>query len=210
MSEICSGRDTEKIEKNKKGVKDMGTKYKNVLEMVKNISKDDAFKELATSEIKDKVLSKFLFYLRCQHNLSQKQLAEKVGCSQSRISKIESSFDKDMTVKDLLDYGKVLNLHLEIGYRHPSVKVVDLLKYHAFKIKSYLSQLSCLAKDDEALKEGICKFHLETLFNIGRIISDNLAKLDFKHKETKTDPNIIHISAPLEKAKIEQLSYRHQ
>jgi len=183
----------------------MGTKYKNVLEMVKGISKDDTFKELATKEIKGKTLAKFLFYLRCDHNLSQKQLAEKIGCTQSRISKIESALDKNLTIQDLLDYAKALNLHLEIGYRHPSVRIVDLIKYHAFKIKAYLNQLSHFAKEDEVLKESIGKFHLEALFNIGKIISDSLAKLDFKFKEQKREPDTIHISAPLEKAKLEQL-----
>ncbi len=183
----------------------MGTKYKNVLEMVKGISKDDTFKELATKEIKGKTLAKFLFYLRCDHNLSQKQLAEKIGCTQSRISKIESAFDKNLTIQDLLDYAKALNLHLEIGYRHPSVKIVDLIKYHAFKIKAYLNQLSGLAREDEVLKESVGKFCVEVLFNIGKFVSDNLAKLDFKFKEQKREPDTIHISAPLEKAKLEQL-----
>lgn len=183
----------------------MGIKYKNVLEMVKSISKDGAFKELAEKEIKGKTLSKFLFYLRCDHHLSQKQLAEKIGCSQSRISKIEGAFDKDLTIQDFLDYAKALNLHLEIGYRHPSVRIVDLIKYHAFKIKAYLNQLNHLAKEDEALKESIGKFHIEALFNIGKIISDSLSRLDFKLKDQKRDPDTIHISAPLEKAKLEQL-----
>jgi transcriptional regulator with XRE-family HTH domain len=183
----------------------MGTKYKNVLEMVRGISKDDTFKELATKEIKGKTLAKFLFYLRCDHNLSQKQLAEKIGCTQSRISKIESAFDKNLTIQDLLDYAKALNLHLEIGYRHPSVKIVDLIKYHAFKIKAYLNQLSGLAKEDETLKEGVGRFCVEVLFNIGKFISDNLVKLDLKFKEQKREPDTIHISAPIEKAKLEQL-----
>jgi transcriptional regulator with XRE-family HTH domain len=183
----------------------MGTKYKNVLEMIKSISKDDAFKELATREIKGKTLAKFLFYLRCNHNLSQKQLAEKIGCSQSRISKIESALDKDLTMQDLLDYAKALNLNLEIGYRHPSVRIVDLIKYHAFKIKAYLNQLNSLAKEDDLLKESIGKFHIEALFNIGKIIWESLATLDFKLKEQKREPDIIHISAPLERAKLEQL-----
>jgi len=183
----------------------MSIKYKNVLEMVKKVSEDDAFKKLAANEIKGKALSKFLFYLRCDHNLSQEQLAEKIECSQSRISKIESSYDKDLTIKDLLDYAKVLNLHLEIGYRHPSVRIVDLIKYHAFKIKAYLSQLTGLVEDDKELAMSIKKFHIEALFNIGRIISESLTKLDFKQKDKKIDLDMIHISAPLEKTKLEHL-----
>lgn len=184
----------------------MGEKYKSVLEMVKKISTDDSYKELVANQIKGRLLAKFLFYLRCEHGLSQKELAEKIACSQSRISKIEHSLDKDLTIQDLLDYGKVLNLQLEIGYRHPSAKIVDLIKYHAFKIKAYFNELNTLAKDDEALNQSIKKFHLEAFFNIGKIIWDSLAKLDFKQKAQKRDASIIHISAPLEKEKLEHLT----
>jgi transcriptional regulator with XRE-family HTH domain len=183
----------------------MGEKYKSVLEMIKSISADDSYTELANKQIKGKSLAKFLFYLRCEHDLSQSELAKKIGCSQSRISKIEHSFDKNLMIQDLLDYGKALNLQLEIGYRHPSVKIVDLIKYHAFKIKAYLNQLSALAKDDEQLRQGIKKFHLEALFNIGKIITESLTKIDFKQREQRTDTSTIHISAPLPKPKLERL-----
>ena len=183
----------------------MGESYRSVEEMIKNIPAEDSYKELVEKRLKGKSLSRFLFYLRCQNGLSQKELASRIGCSQSRISKIEHAFDKDLTIQDLLDYGKVLNLQLEIGYRHPSAKIVDLIKYHAFKIKAYLNQLSGLAKDDEQLSQSIMKFHLEAFFNIGKIITESLSKLDFKQKVQKADTASIHISAPLEKQKLEHL-----
>ncbi|PJC47116.1 MAG: hypothetical protein CO035_07390, partial [Candidatus Omnitrophica bacterium CG_4_9_14_0_2_um_filter_42_8] len=89
--------------------------------------------------------------------------------------------------------------------RHPSVRIVDLIKYHAFKIKAYLSQLTGLVEDDKELAMSIKKFHIEALFNIGRIISESLTKLDFKQKDKKIDLDMIHISAPLEKTKLEHL-----
>lgn len=189
-----------------KGVVTMGERYKNVLEMVEAISKDSSYKELVADQIKGRSLAKFLFYLRCDHDLSQKELATKIGCSQSRISKIEHSRDKDLTIEDLLDYGKALNVQLEIGYRHPSMKITDLIKYHAFKIKAYFDQLSNLAKDDEVLVKGLKNFHIEALFNIGKIITDSLSRLDIKEKARKIDTGTIHISVPLEKRKLEHLN----
>jgi transcriptional regulator with XRE-family HTH domain len=184
----------------------MGEKYKSVLEMVKSISTEDSYKELADKQIKGKSLAKFLFYLRCRHSLSQKELANKIGCSQSRVSKIEHSLDKDLAIQDLLDYGKVLNLQLEIGYRHPSVKIIDLIKYHAFKIRSYLDQLNGLVKDDEVLLKGIKSTYFEIFFNMNKIIAEALIKLDFKQKVKKIDMSTIHVSAPIEKNKLEELS----
>lgn len=183
----------------------MAEKYRSVSEMVKNISSDDSYKELFANKIKNRALAKFLFYLRCEHELSQKELAEKIGCTQSRISKIEHSLDKDLTIQDLLDYAKALNIKLEIGYRHSSVKIVDLIKYHAFKIKSYLDELNDLAKDDDTLNQSIKKFHLEAFLNIAKIIWDSLSKLDFKQKAQKRETDTIHISAPLEKGTLQNL-----
>ena len=188
----------------------MGEKYKSVLEMVKDISSDDSYKELIANKIKGRALAKFLFYLRCEHGLSQKELAERIGCTQSRISKIEHSLDKDLTIQNLLDYAKVLNLQLEIGYRHPSVKIVDLIKYHAFKIKVYLNELNTLAKDDDALQQSIKKFHLEAFFNIGKIIWDSLSKIDFKQKVQKRETDTIHISVPLEKGTLERITEQNK
>lgn len=179
----------------------MGKRYESVLGMVKSLSAEDTFEKLISGTIKQKSLGKSLFLLRCEHNLTQKELALKIGCTQGRISKIESSLDVDLTIKDLLDYAKALNLKLEIGYRHSSIKIVDLIKYHALKIRGYLNQLGGLAKDDEKLKESIANFHLEALFNICKIVSDSLAKLDFMQKAQKKEENFIHFSAPFEKLK---------
>ena len=176
----------------------MSKKYSSVAEMIKEMSSDSAFRELVSKEINDKKVGKYLFYLRCKHNLSQKQIAEKLGCTQSRISKIESSIDKDLSINDLLDYAKALNLQLEIGYRNRTAKIVDLIKYHAFKIKEYLHQLTTMAKDDESLQVGVAKFRLEAFTNISVMISDSYSKLGIGQKKQAEEKSPIHISVPLE------------
>jgi transcriptional regulator with XRE-family HTH domain len=176
----------------------MRKRYNDVLEMIKEISADSDFKNLASKEIDEKRISKFLFVLRCKANLTQKQIAEKMDCSQGRISKIESALDREICIRDLLDYAKALNLQLEIGYRHHSMKIVDLIKYHAFKIKQYLNQLTDLAKEDESIKNGIAKFHLEAFINIGKIISDSISKLDILPKKRIHEKTAIHISTPFD------------
>lgn len=114
----------------------MAKSYKNVEEMVKDLSGDSKFRDSVLHEIKSKTISKFLFALRCENNLTQKQLADEINCTQSRVSKIENAYDSNITGKDLLDYGKALNLQLQIGYRrNKKIRIVDLIKYHAFKIK---------------------------------------------------------------------------
>ena len=148
----------------------MTKSFKSVKGMIKGLSEDAEFKKSAINEIENKSIAKFLFSLRCKHNLTQKQLADKIGCTQSRISKIESSYDSEITIKNLMDYGEALNLQLGIEYRNKNIKIADLIKYHAFKIKEYLEKLVDLVGDDEALAKGVFNMHLETLYNMTNLI----------------------------------------
>ena len=175
----------------------MGKKFKDVSEMVSELSKDEKFKKETVETIKKRGLAKFLFFLRCDQKLTQKELAKKIGCSQGRVSKIESSQDEDLGVKDLLDYGNALSLQLQFGYRDKSPKRTDLIKYHAIKIKQYFDELVKLAEKDEEMIKGLAKFHIEGIFNITGMIAESLAKLKKKLPETMTK-EAIHISAPLQ------------
>jgi transcriptional regulator with XRE-family HTH domain len=176
----------------------MGKKYSSVLEMLKGTGNNKRTITAVEKLIKERSLVTQLIILRCRHNMTQKELAAKIGCTQSRVSKIESSLNREIVVADLLDYAKALNLRLEIGYRHPSVKLVDLIRYHALKIKEYLSELRTLAKDDAVIKKGVCDFHKEAQNNLNRFINDSLNKLDDKQMGPRSDYKTIHISAPLE------------
>lgn len=180
----------------------MAERVKNVSELIRSSSLSSQFQKKFAKEIQNKNISKFLFSFRCKYNLTQKQLAGKIRCSQSRISKIESSYNYEVTIKDLLDYAKALNMQLEVGYRNPSAKIVDLIKYHAFKIKYYLEKLTELVKKDETLNKGIKQFHGETIYNLVKITLDSLSQLNIsKKKMTPIQKEQIHISTPIKEIK---------
>ncbi len=168
--------------------------------MIKELSTDQQLKEKFIKEIENRRLSKFLTILRCKNNLTQKQIAEKIGCTQSRISKIETSYDADIGVNDLIDYAKALNLKLEIGFRQPSMKIVDLIKYHALKISEYLNQLVDIAKDneDETIDKGIEDFLKETIININKISVGPYLKHQVLKNKRKKEKDTIHFSAPID------------
>lgn len=178
----------------------MTKEFKNIKEMIKGLSEDDKFKEEALNEIENKTIAKFLFTLRCKHNLTQKQLADKIGCTQSRVSKIESAYNNEITVKDLSDYGEALNLQLEIGYSNKDVKIVDEVKYHYFKIKEYLEKLVDLVGDDKALAQGVLGFNFEVLQNLASLIGTILKNIpDLHQKSLGTTKEPIHLSPPEDK-----------
>ena len=57
--------------------------------------------------------------LRLEHDLTQAQLAERIGCKQSRVSKIENTRSTRITIRDLFLYGEALGLNVEIVFRLP-------------------------------------------------------------------------------------------
>ena len=177
----------------------MSENYKSVEGMIKNSSLDESFHGLVLKQIKEKRLSKFLFYLRCKKGLSQKDMAHKLGCTQSRISKIEGAHDKELSVKDLLDYAQVLDLRFEVSFKKQSTKIVDEIKYHAFKINGYLEKLASLAKDDDTLTDGIRNFYMQAFWNINKIIAENFSKIPGKQlAHPGEDKPVVHVNAPLD------------
>ena len=162
---------------------------------------DEQVKQLLQKEIQGRKLVKLLFLLRCKENLSQKQLAHKMACSQSRISKIEGSLDEELTIKDIQDYAKALNLEIELNFNDASMKLVDRIKYHAFRIKGYLEQLSQLSKEDEMIERGVKNFYKEVFVNMNRIIAQSFSKF---HKKAPTR-SIVSVSAPVEKMDLERV-----
>ena len=77
----------------------MGKQYSSVLEMLKGTGASKRTIKDVEKLIKERSLAKHLIILRCQHNMTQKELADKIGCTQSRVSKIESSMNRESRIK---------------------------------------------------------------------------------------------------------------
>lgn len=178
----------------------MAKKFKNVADLIKGLSEGEEFKKKAVKKISENGLGKFLAFLRCDHRLTQGELAQKMGCSQGRISKIESAKDEDLSIKDFQEYGKALGLELEVGFRSKDFRYVDMVKHHAFQMQKYLNRMSDLSKEDDAMESGVLKFHAETIWNVGRMVLESMAKIEKSrvNRVIKTTPGQVHISGPMQ------------
>ncbi len=175
-------------------------KYNSVTEMTGSLT-DEKFSKKVAGDMEQKKVAKLLFTLRCNAKLSQKEMADKIGCSQARISKLEKCDNDNIRIGDLMDYAKALRLELNIGYSPQGRTAVDSIKYHAFKIREKLNYLASLAKKDDKILEGVSHFFGEALYNVMNMFQESSSKLNRMQKKSK---EIIHISHEVEAPELEK------
>src|SRR6185369_3308361 len=94
------------------------TQYPSVADMVRGLSNDKAFAEDVVKEIEARNILRQLMALRAAQGLSQEDIAEKIKCTQSRVSKLESANDIDLRIGDLQEYADALGYQVEITLDH--------------------------------------------------------------------------------------------
>jgi len=148
----------------------MTKKYKNVASMVTDLSEDAAFSEGFSERLQRREFIKTLMVLRAREGMSQQELAQQIGCTQSKVSKLESSGDAEIRFGDLMSYLKAVK-HKALVYLVPENQTrVDAVKMHAFEIRKHLACLVDLAGKDAKIAEGIDDFLQEANFNLTMIV----------------------------------------
>ena len=123
--------------------------------------------------IAQRQLLKHLIAHRVKNGMSQKDVADRCDCTQSWISKLESSNDADVRLGDLSKYAKAIGLQMRTVFAAGNHTVVDEVKYHAFAIKRLMEQLTDLIGGDEKIDEGISNFIcIEVPHNLLKMVVD--------------------------------------
>ena len=123
-------------------------RLKSVREHVEQKLRDPYFKELYELEQEKMKLAKLVLNYRIQNNLTQEELANKLGITQQYISKIEEGI-----FSSIKDVAKIL---LAIGYR---------IEFTVIKIPNRISEKIRKAAMDERLKEIDKKEHIIKLLH---------------------------------------------
>ncbi len=173
----------------------MGEKktYKSVGEMFANYATPEdskAFNKMITS----RKLSKLLFSMRCKAGLTQAELAQKSGMTQSKISKIEHSSDRDLSMGDILDFCSALNFTVNVGVMPSKMSLPSMVKYHWFEIQRLLNRICQLSDGDEVMEKEAKAFTFEAAFNISNGLMACLDK--FVPKQEEGEP--LNVLAPSE------------
>ncbi len=158
--------------------------YQTVTQMVRETAgSDDDFAEEFEKRIAGRTIVKHLSILRALRGLTQNDIAGKFGCTQGRISKLESSADEDLRLGELAQYASSLGFHVHIALQSKTTTPVHRVKQLAFRIKHELDGLAGLAKTDHKIAQAVSLFFGEALFNLVKILQDSAGKLPRKPED---------------------------
>jgi transcriptional regulator with XRE-family HTH domain len=152
-------------------------KFHTVSELAHHTLESKALANQFDEAMQRKQVVKRLLGLRAARGMSQQDIADAMKCTQSRISKLEGSYDDDLSLGDLSSYLDVLDLQLGIIIRKKSATVVDEMNFHIGSINRILIELTDLAGDDKAMVRGVLRFVGDAAANLSRLLNSTLAKL---------------------------------
>lgn len=168
--------------------------HRNVKDMVRDLLADEPGVVAEFEARLDKrQLVKSLAVIRARAGLSQQELAAKMGCSQSKISKIERGVDADLGFGDVEAYLRATGHEAKIFVVPGGGTLVDEVKMHAFRIKHLLDRMVELAETDGAMATGVADFIEEAEWNLARITK----KARYTLPQLSAEPSRpIHVETP--------------
>jgi transcriptional regulator with XRE-family HTH domain len=149
--------------------------YANVSDLVQEMAPDSEFRAAFEERRAARQLIKQLLTLRAASGLSQQDIAGRIDCTQSRVSKLENSRDDDIRLGDLRAYARAIGCELVVGAM-PHLSPVDKVKGHLSAIKKHTDDLAELARSDDKIAQGVAHFFFDLVFDFSRLVGDS-AKL---------------------------------
>ena len=122
-------------------------------------------------------LSRLLFSLRCRAGLTQDELAERVGCAQSVVSRIENACDDELSVGDLLRYARGLDLGMQVGFTAKQATLANSIRCHLDGLARDLRQLLDLAGDDLSILAGAASVFRGTAEQFAAVVEESADRL---------------------------------
>jgi len=154
--------------------KPTGKRYRTTSEMLEGTGTPQELVE-SVKDVEAQTAVAMLAGMRVSKGLTQKELAEAIGCSQGRISKLETSQDEDLRLGDLLDYTRALDGSLWITIGAPTI--AEHIKLHIRALRGLMEELVNLAGGDQAVGKGINSFLDDVLVETGRLVESSKRSL---------------------------------
>lgn len=114
--------------------------------------------------------------LRHRAGITQKQMADALGITQSAISKLEAGRDNDITLNQIKEYARITGDRINLLFGKP-FSHSEAVKLHADGLKYRLEKLADIASQNEEFQTEIKVFIGDAfykLFNIVTLINNKL------------------------------------
>lgn len=169
-------------------------RYRSVTEMVRALSEDQAFADKMAHSLEERNIINHLMAMRTSLGMSQQDIAAKMKCTQSRVSKLENGRDDDLRIGDFHAYAEALGLRLAILLgKKEQPPIAERIRYHISSLKRLFVELSDLVGDDDAMKKGAWRFMLKSTC----VAASEIAKL-LKHVAQKLPQPRRDVTSPIE------------
>lgn len=157
------------------------------VDLLRRATDNEEVIEKTKKRIADRQLMRRLTIERMRSGLSQAEIAKKMGCSQTKVSKMENGIDDDLRLGDLGQYLEAFGLHMRLIISPRAHTYVDQVKQHAFFIKRAMEKLSELAHQDKDIAAGVSDFVCkEALYNFLSMIVGVAKRLPVESLDDKT------------------------
>lgn len=170
----------------KKLLKPTGRQFSSVAEMARSRGDEPLATELEVRQ-QEQELVDLLVAKRLLRTMTQTDVASAMGCTQGRISKLEASNDRDLTLGDIDDYAKAIGCDYQLLFMKKETTLTDQVMMHAYIIDELLEKLSGLAKNDQAIIAGLKNFYSEAMINFINMVASQSNKLTRKASHVPHD-----------------------
>lgn len=165
----------------------MEGRFTSVLEVVRNTVPDEDFKDKSDGHSADYGVSRSLTALRCSHDATQAELAERAGCTQSKISRIENSPNDRLKLEDLAIYARAFNMRVSLGFEQ-ELPAADVIGRLARQIRNSLDDVAEKAQNKGAAEQEAERSYEEFLFGMLDLFMEKLEALRARRNVSAESP----------------------
>jgi len=148
-----------------------GKRYSSVQDLMQGENIAPELRSKVAELERQSAVTELLANLRVAAGLTQAQVAEEFGVSQSAISKLEAGRDDDLTLGDVRRYAQLTGRRFVLNCGRPPTHV-EAVKVYAQRIKEHLTALAKLAQKDVELEGPIRGFFGDAFFNLLTILDE--------------------------------------
>ena len=128
-------------------------RFSNVADLVRHVSEDKEQAEKTARKIEQMNIVNFLVGLRTAQELSQSDVAEKIGCTQSKVSKLENGIDSNLNIGDVNAYARAIGFEMTIVLGKKERTLVQQIDFHINAVQRLMARLGQFVGENDGLTE---------------------------------------------------------